>query len=105
MSKIINGVASEYDMPTSRCKTLEDLVNNYETRLKYNNYEFDELSYKLLIIDLKKILQENKQLKDAIEKVRKIIEQGLDFDNPYYADKCEEKLLQILDKVKIGDKQ
>ena len=62
MSKIINGVASEYEIPTSRCKTLEDLVNNYETRLKYHNYEFDELSYKLLIIDIKKILQENKQL-------------------------------------------
>ena len=68
MSKIINGVASEYDMPTSRCKTLEDLVNNYETGLKYHNYEFDELSYKLLIIDLKKILQENQQLKSDLLK-------------------------------------
>ena len=43
---------------------------------------------------------ENDKLKEVIEEVRGIIESGLDFDNPQYADECKKELLQILDKVK-----
>lgn len=38
--------------------------------------------------------------KEVINEVRGIIESGLDFDNPQYADECKKELLQILDKVK-----
>ena len=41
-----------------------------------------------------------KELKEIIEEVRGIIESGLDFDDPQYADECKKELLQILDKVK-----
>lgn len=41
-----------------------------------------------------------KELKEIIEEVRGIIESGLDFDNPQYADECKKELLQILDKAK-----
>lgn len=49
---------------------------------------------------IKQLQQERDLYKEVIEEVREIIEKGLDFDNPYYADKCEEELLQILDKAK-----
>ena len=95
MSKIINGVASEYEMPTSRCKTLEDLVNNYETHIKYHDYEFDELSYKLLILDIKKILQENKQLKSKLEM----------YENGVYYSSENDKLKEVIEEVREYNNQ
>lgn len=44
--------------------------------------------------------EENRRLKEVIEEVREIVESGLDFDNPQYADECEKELLQILDKAR-----
>ena len=42
--------------------------------------------------------------KEVVKEVRGIIESGLDFDNPQYADECKKELLQILDKAKGSDK-
>ena len=44
-------------------------------------------------------LEENTQLKSVLKEIREIIKEGLDFDNPQYADECENKLLEIIDKV------
>ena len=97
MSKIINGVASEYEIPTSRCKTLEDLVNNYEKHIKYHDYEFDELSYKLLILDIKKILQENQQLKDKINTYENPEDMTLMY--MWCDEKAKDKIKELNEKV------
>lgn len=97
MSKIINGVASEYDIPMKYEKKPYLIINK----------ECDEIQ-----INIKhtkpymKLQQENKQLKEVIEEVREYIEKECSdlligyLHRRFDATEYYEKLLQILDKVK-----
>ena len=52
-----------------RIKNLEELIN--QPRLvKYDTYEFDELSYTCLLVDIKMLLEENKKYKEVINELR-----------------------------------
>ena len=55
-----------------RIKNLEELIN--QPRLvKYNTYEFDELSYTCLLVDIKMLLKENKKYKEVINKAIELL--------------------------------
>ena len=50
-----------------RIDSLEELIN--QPRLvKYDTYEFDELSYTCLLVDIRRLLEENKKYKEVIDK-------------------------------------
>ena len=53
-----------------RIKTLEELINQ-PREIKFDTYEFDELSYTCLLCDIRMIILENQKLK---EKIKKIVE-------------------------------
>ena len=56
-------------MKKNRVKKLEDLVGEYkERKVNYSTYEFDELSYRTLILDIHTMLKENKKYKEVINK-------------------------------------
>ena len=56
-----------------RVKILEDLVEEYkERKVNYSTYEFDELSYRTLILDIHTMLKENQKYKEAISKLREL---------------------------------
>lgn len=61
-------------MKKNRVETLEDLVEKYkERKVNYSTYEFDELSYRTLILDIHTMLKENQKYKEVIEKVKDYI--------------------------------
>ena len=56
-------------MIKNRTETLEDLVEKYKRKKgNYSTYEFDELSYRTLILDIHTMLKENKKYKEVINK-------------------------------------
>ena len=123
MSKIINDVASEYDIPT---KSTIIINNDYDNSIKREDKPFIWISEEIFTLkrDKDKLQQENKQLKndnavmkagliqasnklnlykEVIEEVREYIEDWLfnaggNGASMNYEDINE--LLQILDKVK-----
>lgn len=61
-------------MIKNQVKTLENLVEEYKSRkVNYSTYEFDELSYRTLILDIHTMLKENQKYKEVIEKVKDYI--------------------------------
>lgn len=50
-----------------RIKTLEELINQ-PREIKFDTYEFDELSYTCLLCDIKMIILENQKYKEVIDK-------------------------------------
>ena len=129
MSKIINDVASEYDIPT---KSTIIINNDYDNSIKREDKPFiwiseeiftlkrdkdklqqenkqlkEELKYTVPIVEHNKIVseknKENKQLKEVIEEIRYYIEDWLFNVGGNGASMSYEdinELLQILDKVK-----
>ncbi len=62
-------------MIKNRTETLEDLVEKYKRKKgNYSTYEFDELSYRTLILDVHTMLKENQKYKEVINKAIKYIE-------------------------------
>ena len=60
-------------MIKNQVKTLEDLVEEYkERKVNYSTYEFDDLSYRTLILDIHTMLKENKKYKEVIDKIKNI---------------------------------
>lgn len=58
-------------MIKNQVKTLENLVEEYKSRkVNYSTYEFDELSYRTLILDIHTMLKENKKYKEVINELR-----------------------------------
>ena len=52
-----------------RIETLEELIEEHRNiSQKVSVYEFDETSYTLLLIEINKVLKENQQLKEKINK-------------------------------------
>ena len=129
MSKIINDVASEYDIPT---KSTIIINNDYDNSIKREDKPFiwiseeiftlkrdkdklqqenkqlkEELKYTVPIVEHNKIVseksKENKQLKEVIEEARELIPKQLlsNVNITKYTDEmCLRDILQILDKVK-----
>ena len=55
-------------MKKNRVKILKDLVEEYkERKVNYSTYEFDELSYRTLILDIHTVLKENQKLKEQLK--------------------------------------
>ena len=61
-----------------RIKSLEELINQ-PREVKFDTYEFDELSYTCLLCDIRMIILENKKQKEVIDKAIKYID-----DNSWY---------------------
>lgn len=60
-----------------RIDSLEELIN--QPRLvKYDTYEFDELSYTCLLVDIRRLLEENKKYKEVIDKAIEVIEDSIE---------------------------
>ena len=102
MSKIINDVASEYDIPT---KSTIIINNDYDNSIKREDKPFIWISEEIFTLkrDKDKLQQENKQLKEVIEEVRELIPKQLlsNVNITKYTDEmCLRDILQILDKVK-----
>lgn len=58
-------------MIKNQVKTLENLVEEYKSRkVNYSTYEFAELSYRTLILDIHTMLKENKKYKEVINELR-----------------------------------
>ena len=55
-----------------RTKSLEELISQ-PRKIKYDTYEFDELSYTCLLLDIKMLILENKKYKEVINKLSKLI--------------------------------
>lgn len=133
MSKIINDVASEYDIPT---KSTIIINNDYDNSIKREDKPFIWISEEIFTLkrDKDKLQQENKQLKEELQQENNYFIQGgrgsgktyimkLEQQLNLYKDVIEEvrefvgseemyncsfeeetnKLLQILDKVKGSD--
>ena len=88
-----------------RIKNLEELIN--QPRLvKYDTYEFDELSYTCLLVDIKMLLEENKKYKEVINKAIKYIEENKQHEyrngnfNEYYLELNEKEMTELLDILK-----
>ena len=62
-------------------------MTNIDLKLK----TYDELLLEITVLNTDKYL-----LQQRIDKAIKIIEQGIDFINPYDANECEKELLNIL---------
>ena len=86
-----------------RIKNLEELIN--QPRLvKYDTYEFDELSYTCLLVDIKMLLEENQKYKEVINKLKQFCNNDDNFlildaysqDDVY---EIQEKLLDMLNEV------
>lgn len=61
-----------------RIETLEELIEEHRNiSRKFSVYEFDETSYTLLLIEINKVLKENQQLKEIIDKAIKYIEKNI----------------------------
>ena len=62
-------------MIKNQVKTLENLVEEYKSRkVNYSTYEFDELSYRTLILDIHTMLKENQKYKEVINELRNYLE-------------------------------
>ena len=88
-----------------RIKNLEELIN--QPRLvKYDTYEFDELSYTCLLVDIKMLLEENKKYKEVIKKAIEYIEENQQHEyrngnfNEYYLELNEKEMTELLDILK-----
>ena len=55
-----------------RIKTLEELINQ-PREIKFDTYEFDELSYTCLLCDIRMIILENQKQKEVIDKLNKYL--------------------------------
>ena len=99
-------------MIKNQVKTLEDLVEEYkERKVNYSTYEFDDLSYRTLILDIHTMLKETQKYKEVIEKVIDYIndvsrhtDNYFDLDNNLWIREVE--ILNILKEVeheKIND--
>ena len=99
-------------MIKNQVKTLEDLVEEYkERKVNYSTYEFDDLSYRTLILDIYTMLKETQKYKEVIEKVIDYIndvsrhtDNYFDLDNNLWIREVE--ILDILKEVeheKIND--
>ena len=67
-------------MIKNRTETLEDLVEKYKRKKgNYSTYEFDELSYRTLILDIHTMLKENQKYKEVINKIYEITNYEYDF--------------------------
>lgn len=54
-------------------ENLNKLIEEHRKEtIPYKNYEFDNTSYTLLLININNLLKENKQLKDIIKKIKEI---------------------------------
>ena len=88
--------------------SLEELIS--QPRLvKYDTYEFDELSYTCLLMDIRTLIFENKIYKEVIQKAINKLEDGISFckkDSQGLYDRCnsailrEQRILDILKEVK-----
>ena len=94
-------------MKKNRVKKLEDLVGEYkERKVNYSTYEFDELSYRTLILDIHTMLKENKKYKEVINKAIKYIEENKQHEyrngnfNEYYLELNEKEMTELLDILK-----
>lgn len=68
----------------NRIETLEELIESYKKcPYKVETYEFDGTGYALLIIEINKMLKENKKYKEVIEEFMNYIEDNkLVLNNP-----------------------
>ena len=94
-------------MIKNRTETLEDLVEEYkERKVNYSTYEFDELSYRTLILDIHTMLKENQKYKEVINKAIKYIEENKQHEyrngnfNEYYLELNEKEMTELLDILK-----
>lgn len=55
-----------------RTYNLEELINQ-RRKVKYDIYEFDELSYTCLLLDIKMLILENKEYKEVINKAIELL--------------------------------
>ena len=92
-------------MKTIKVETLENLVEEYKRqKVNYSTYEFDELSYRLLILEIHSMIKENQKYKEVIKKAINEIENGFFFDGDERFTYLEtwmgaENLLNILKEV------
>ena len=94
-------------MIKNRTETLEDLVEKYKRKKgNYSTYEFDELSYRTLILDIHTMLKENKKYKEVINKAIKYIEENKQHEyrngnlDEYYLELNEKEMTELLDILK-----
>lgn len=94
-------------MIKNQVKTLEDLVEEYkERKVNYSTYEFDDLSYRTLILDIHTMLKENQKYKEVINKAIKYIEENKQHEyrngnfNEYYLELNEKEMTELLDILK-----
>lgn len=99
-----------------RIETLEELIKEHRNiSRKISTYEFDETSYTLLLIEINKVLKENKQLKEQLKQKEDIIKKAKEFikkhnekagklyykyDNKYLLSEIKEDIRDILKEVK-----
>lgn len=90
-----------------RTESLEELISQ-PRKIKYDTYEFDELSYTCLLMDITALIFENKIYKEIISKAINKLEKGISFckhDSQGVYDKCnmailrEQEVLDILKEV------
>ena len=73
-------------MIKNQVKTLEDLVEEYkERKVNYSTYEFDDLSYRTLILDIHTMLKENQKYKEVINKALKLNEKIINMREQGYS--------------------
>lgn len=69
-------------MIKNQVKTLENLVEEYKSRkVNYSTYEFDELSYRTLILDIHTMLKENQKYKEVINKMKTNLDSSINAIN------------------------
>ena len=94
-------------MIKNQVKTLEDLVEEYkERKVNCSTYEFDDLSYRTLILDIHTMLKENQKYKEVISKAINYIETNKQHEyrngnlNEYYLELNEKEMTKLLDILK-----
>lgn len=74
----------------NRIETLEELIESYKKcPYKVETYEFDGTGYALLIIEINKMLKENKKYKEVIDKAIYLLD---NYQNNLYSKKVRETL-------------
>ena len=64
-----------------RAYNLEELINQ-RRKVKYDIYEFDELSYTCLLLDIKMLILENKEYKEIINKAINLLRNYKHYSTP-----------------------
>lgn len=84
-------------MIKNQVKILEDLVEEYkERKVNYSTYEFDELSYRTLILDIRTMLKENQKYKEVIDRAVQLAYQYAQIDGGHHKMWVIDQMMRIL---------